>query len=175
MKIHIEADKLKLWCFVCILSAAPSFYWALQIKANIPAMLVGISLFIIGYTAITSSDFYKKLKQKPFLFKALRWAFKIRVFYSIISIPCIIIPKPFASLFFTMINMADCWLGLISSNAFRMNLQTKDGVIAGNDFFPTLLTTITQGFLLSFVVFLVAIVLWFLLRVINILFTNKMV
>lgn len=128
MIIKLEADKLKLWGFVCIISAAPSFYWALQTKANIPAMLVGIVLFILGYTAITSSDFYKKLEQKPFLFKALKWAFKVRVFYSVISIPCIIIPKPFASHFFMMVNVADWWIGLISTiitnfilgkNAFR--------------------------------------------------------
>lgn len=47
--------------------------------------------------------------------------------------------------------------------------------IGVNEFIPTILTTIIQGILLSLVVFLVAIVLWFLLRVVNILFTKKMV
>jgi len=174
MKINIEKDKLKLWSFVCILSAAPSFCWALEVKASIPAMIPGVLLFILGYTIVTSSDFYKKLEQKRFLFKALRWAFKVRVFYSVVSLVFLLSERA------KFVNMVDFYLGLVSiafteflfgKNSFQIDLYGNSAYRV--EFVPTLLTTITQGILLSLAVFLLAVIIWLFFRIKQVIFHNK--
>jgi hypothetical protein len=176
MKIKIEKDKLKLWSFVCVLSAAPSFYWALEVKANIPAVIVGVLLFIIAYTIATSSDFYKKLEQKSFLFKALEWAFRVRVFYSFISLPVLLLPVLRAIA--VWVNLIDFWFGLISIIITEFLLGKNSFIVPDigssleKDFLPTLLTTITQGVLLSLAVFLLAVMIWLFFRIKQVIFSR---
>lgn len=193
--IKLEQDKLKLWSAVCIISAIPSFYWAVtEAKANIPAMLVGVAIFIVGYTAITSSEFYKKLKQEIFWFAALKWAFRVRVLYSVLSLIAIAILflhkdvghhiNNMDGIYF-LINIADWWLGmwsiiitefLLGKGSFRtVHYVREDRMpIPDNEFFPTLLTTITQGILLSLLILAVAVIIWCFFRAKNIISpTNK--
>lgn len=189
MIIPFEKDKLKLWSAVCIISAIPSFYWALDsTKANVPAMFIGIVLFILGYTAITSSDFYKQQKQKIFWFSALKWAFRVRVIYSLLAIAVII--------FYSLntqnakgafwVSIVDGYLGvasigiaelLIGNKGFITFRTYEDHMLTAldNTFFVTLFVTITQGILLSLLVLLVAVIIWCFLRVKNIVSHNKMV
>ena len=173
MKNAFEKDKLKLWTIVCVLSAAPSFYWSLAVKANIIAMIIGVVLFILGYTITTSSNFYKKLEQKLFLFKALKWAFKVRVLYSIISLFLFFIPAHCRSF-----NVLDFWLGWVSISITDA-LVPNNNLNFNNDlpanFLPTLFTTITQGILLSLAVFALAVVFWLFLRTKHAIFPSTKV
>jgi hypothetical protein len=193
MRIPFEKDKLKLWSAVCIISAIPSFYWALEVRANIPAMLVGIVLFIFGYTAITSSDFYKKQKQKIFWFAAMKLAFKVRIFYSLLSIATIILFAPNVRDVggkVVWINIADWYLGtysvaitefLLDNGSFRIlgdvgtRIDNYVNYVHDSEFFPILVVTITQGILLSLAILLLAVIIWCFLRVKNIVSLNKMV
>lgn len=169
--IKLEKDKLKLWSVVCIISAIPSFFWGLLVLANITAMIVGVLLFIIVYTIVSSSNFYKKLKEKAFLFKALRWGFGIRIFYSIIAL----ISMPLKNDIALIVNITDWWLGSLSvalTNVLLGRESFKVGSLE-NPFFPTLLTTITQGTLLSLAVFAVAVIIWCFFRLKHIISPTK--
>lgn len=186
--IKLEADKLKLWSMICTISAVPSFYWAMAVGKNnmsaILAMLDGIVLFILVYTVIASSEFYKKMKQKIFWFSALKWAFRVRVFYSMIVFPFILAIEVTRSVFMLtdpkagdsvgvvliFINFVDVWLGAASTEIMMFFLSKA---ASRNEFFSTFFLTITQGILLSLAVLAVAVIIWCFFRLKHIVFSNK--
>lgn len=63
-----------LWSIICGISGGPSFAWAILIGGNPPvdappfdpwAMAIGILLFSIGYTALTSTDRFDAFQRLP--------------------------------------------------------------------------------------------------------------
>ena len=64
------ARRFALWWVVCAVSAVPSFFWASG-QFNRPAMFVGVLLFAIGYTVVTSTDAFMRFKSRPFMRRTL--------------------------------------------------------------------------------------------------------
>ena len=73
-----------LWTLLCSVSAAPSFFLA-QASFDRAAMLCGVGLFILLYTAITSTDFVCRFKEKRFVRRTLYIGYGTRLVISILS------------------------------------------------------------------------------------------
>jgi hypothetical protein len=134
-----------LWTIICVVSAAPSFVFA-QREFDRAAMVVGVCLFIAGYTAATSTAAFDRFHRRPFVRRTLYIGYGLRLILSI-AMPLGALPL----LFF-----ADVIPGLISINI------VKSTGVRPESFHGTLLTTIVQGALLNAIVFGVMLVIyWF--------------
>jgi hypothetical protein len=122
-----------LWTAVCVISAAPSWVFAAQ-EYDPVAMGAAVCLFIIAYTALTSTDAFDRFRARPFVRRTLYIGYGARVALSIV---------------FPLAIFADGIAGVWS-------LQIVRGV-AGYDpssFTGTFLTTCVSGALLNVFVFM---------------------
>ncbi|HZN68610.1 MAG TPA: hypothetical protein VFB66_25235 [Tepidisphaeraceae bacterium] len=125
--------RLVLWTFVCVISAAPSFLWA-QREFNRDAMAVGVALFILAYTALTSTERFERFHSRPFVRRTLYIGYGLRLG---------------ASLLFPVGMAADVWPGLLS-------VGIVEGLgLRGRGFEQTLAITVVQGTLLNAILFVV--------------------
>ena len=117
-----------LWAGICCVSAAPSFAWAHE-EFHRGAMVLGVALFTIAYTAFTSTERFEQFHRRPFVRRTLYIGYGARLAASIV--------------FPVGVGM-DLLPGMLSVNlvqgAFRLNPHTFAG---------TLLTTVVQGTLLN--------------------------
>ncbi len=82
-----------LWLAICGLSAIPSFWMAVHEQANIPAMLVGISLFVVAYSFVSIS-LSGWIQQRKVVCRAIQAGFGFRLILSAISVVALMLNVP---------------------------------------------------------------------------------
>ena len=77
---------LLVWSSICSISAAPSFFLALGLVGaqNIPWMLIGVLLFILGYVAADRMTFGWAYRRRVAVKLSLRLTYIIRISASVI-------------------------------------------------------------------------------------------
>jgi hypothetical protein len=141
------ARRATLWTVLCSVCALPSFLFAAP-RFNVPAMVVGVVLFIILYTFATSTPAFLRFREKPFVRRTLYIGYVTRVVISII---------------FPLGMIVDFFPGLISVTTIAVfvdNPRAGPGLGSAMDFFGTLLTTILQGTLVNAVLGIYMAVVW---------------
>lgn len=142
------------WSLVCIVSAAPSFFWGcITVGAGaeqIVAMSLGIATFILGYTFLEMRPFMQRFLKRPFVRVIAKVGYGTRIIVSIA---------------FPVGMGIDLWVGLASTTITDVLLQTtlvrgfdQDGFSAG--FIPVYMNTIVQGILLNFILLAYMSVIW---------------
>lgn len=131
-----------LWTLLCSISAAPSFFWAHK-EFNWTAVFCGIGLFILFYTAITSTDFVLQFKEKPFVRRTLYIGYGTRLVVSILL--------PFGL-------TLDLFPGMLSVEIGKSLFGSK------YSFTATLVITIIQGTLLNIILGVYMLVVYILQR-----------
>lgn len=124
--------RLLLWTLICCASAAPSYMFAAN-EFNRPAMAVGVALFILAYTALTSTAAFERFHNRPFVRTTLYTGYSLRLLLS----GC-----------FPLGMGADVLPGMLSVSAVQAIGLNPHG------FKGTLLTTIVQGTLLNILLML---------------------
>ena len=139
--------RLLLWTAICSVSAAPSFYFAHVGEFNHSAMVVGVCLFILAYTAATSTAAFERLRRRPFVRRTLYIGYGLRLFLSaLIALGPIAVPT-------RIVLFADAWPGYLSVMLVKQLMQPET-------FSGTLLTTIVQGALLNIIIFIVMLLVY---------------
>jgi hypothetical protein len=75
------------WTLVCGVSAAPSFFWGCALDRgiqHIAAMISGIVVFILAYTAFECTRTYRRLMQVPYMRRTAMIGYGTRVVMSIV-------------------------------------------------------------------------------------------
>jgi len=150
--------QLRFWTFHCCLNAAPSFVIALlflQLSENpaaIFAMLCGVGSFIALYATLTSlpgplSD------EQNILSRSLRAGAQIRSWIAGLSLLAVFTPALTIS--------PDFWCGNIAVRMVESAIKSfRPGFSASRmehaDFFRIYLTTILEGFFLSFLLLMIS-------------------
>jgi|SRR5215217_1151094 len=133
--------RFALWTVVCCVSAAPSFVWAGGIQGTGPrggafdrgAMAFGVALFILLYTAATSTRAFERFHARPFVRRTLYIGYGVRVGLS---------------LAFPIGLGADLLPGMLSvSTVEKLGLDPRS-------FAGTFATTMVQGAILNVLIFL---------------------
>lgn len=128
--------RFALWTVICTVSAAPSFFWA-QGEYSRDAMVLGVALFILAYTALTSTAAFDRFHRRPFIRRTLYIGYGTRLGLS---------------LAFPLGIWVDLWPGMFSVGVVnRLGLGT-------DPFAHTLLITLVQGAVLNAMIFLLMIV-----------------
>lgn len=120
--------RLVLWTIVCVVSAVPSFMWASQ-EFDRRAMTVGVALFILAYTALTSTAAFDRFHARPFVRRTLYIGYGARLAVSLV---------------FPLGMGLDMLPGMLSVSLVEGLLGNQQRTFAG-----TLATTIVQGTLLN--------------------------
>ena len=152
------------WGLHCAICAAPSFAIAglflnfFDSAANTAAMLAGITLFILGYSLL--STFWKPLHDPEHpLSKSLRLALKIRLFISAASLFFLILAASGGgdSAFGALLFLPDYWAGMLAFTILNHSMGFF-GVIEmlpeSENFITTLIWTLLEGGILSFALFM---------------------
>jgi hypothetical protein len=181
-------SNLRYWSFHVSLNAAPSFIMALDLthqsrETRITGMVAGVFVFIVGYTTLTSSPwFQRKIRGGPFE-KALKLATRIRAWIAAIGgLGALAVVNGINLSFVSYLWVVDFFAGLLASGivqafgklgtirALRASLigdvpelRAKSWWLGDmNSTIPTFLTTVTEGFLLSIFLFVLASVICFI-------------
>ena len=88
--------RLLLWTVVCTVSAAPSFVLA-GYEHDRGAMALAVCLFILAYTAATSTEAFERFHRRPFVRRTLYIGYGARMLISIIY-PVALFPDIFAGM-----------------------------------------------------------------------------
>ncbi len=155
--------RLRYWTFHCLLNALPSFIIAavwlkLRSPLAVTAMLAAIGTFILLYTTLTSLD--GPLSDPNHVFsRALKLGAKIRAWISGLSL--LLLPTE-KLLMFT----PDFWCGFLSFGLLNRaaelmqpgstNFNFFNGNAATKGFLPVYATTLLEGFILSFILLMIA-------------------
>lgn len=142
------------WSLVCIVSAAPSFFWGCITVGvgveQIVAMSLGIATFILGYTFLEMRPFMHRFLKMPFVRVIAKVGYGTRIIISVA---------------FPVGMGIDLSVGIISTGITDAVLQTtmvrgfdQDGFSAG--FLPVYMNTIVQGILLNFILLAYMSVIW---------------
>ena len=138
-----------LWTIICCASAAPSFAIAYD-EHDPAAMVVGVVLFILLYTAATSTEAFERFHRRPFIRRTLYIGYGLRLIMSAVFPLGIGTGSPAIVLMF-----GDLWPGLISIHIVKNVVG-----VSPQSFTGTLLTTIVQGALLNAILFVVMAVVY---------------
>ena len=117
-----------LWAAVCCVSAAPSFAWAHE-EFHRGAMVLGVALFTVAYTAFTSTERFERFHRRPFVRRTLYIGYGARMAATVV---------------FPVGASLDLLPGMLS-----VNLVQHGAGLDPHTFGGTLLTTIVQGTLLN--------------------------
>lgn len=160
------AINLLLWTFVCTLAATPSFVTAAGESFDQAGMIWGVVVFILAYTAVSSTPWAQRLKAQP----AWRYTFYIgygtRVAMSLL-------------LFLPMLSDVSRhgWLAPLLGPAFTVDLLSgmlsvglgqslmKPFGLAIEGFTGTFVITLIQGAILNFILGLYMLIVLGILRV----------
>lgn len=124
------------WALVCSISAAPSFAFGLiTTDGRIAGMLVGILIFIVGYTWIDFRTAERPWRRRRRVRRTLRMVYGTRIAISIL---------------FPIGAYLDLFCGLISITITEpiTRLELRNNSL---DFFDALLTTLVQGCVMNVV------------------------
>src|SRR5687767_15817356 len=100
--------RLILWTIICCASAAPSFAIAYD-EHDPAAMVAGVVLFILLYTAATSTSAFERFHRRPFVRRTLYIGYGLRLILSAVFPLGLSSKGPGVILMF-----ADLWPGLVS-------------------------------------------------------------
>ena len=120
------ARRFALWTIICVVSAAPSFMWASR-EFDRGAMVVGVALFVLAYTALTSTAAFERFHQRPFVRRTLYIGYGARLV---------------ASILFPLGMGLDMLPGMLS-------VALVENFTNAHTFAGTLATTVVQGTLLN--------------------------
>ncbi|MFO1242951.1 MAG: hypothetical protein U1E36_07115 [Rickettsiales bacterium] len=144
------------WLVVCSIAAGPSFFFGLIDKHDIFAMALGVLIFVLLYAAINYSDMYTNcVTRHPLLYKALHIGFGLRIFISLGTVLVMVLP------FLSPVMFIDFLSGILSLKIS----QFLFGEGPQREFLPTLVTTMTQGLLLSVLTVIASLIIWALLAI----------
>ncbi|MFK8115387.1 MAG: hypothetical protein AB8B91_24530 [Rubripirellula sp.] len=126
------------WSLVCTLSATPSFFLGLSITGGqVFGMLIGICLFILGYTALDYQTALSSVRQKKSVRRTLRITYGTRIVITVL---------------FPIAVYLDMICGLISvgitSELSGIDLSSNSNEMG---FLASLITTIVQGIVMNVV------------------------
>ena len=142
--------RLGFWTLICGVSAAPSLLWGWGLHPKpeqVFAMLLGILIFIVGYTLVTGIPFVQRLKRRQHVRTTLKVGYGTRLGMSII---------------FPVGLYIDMIPGILATALVEnlMDIESFGGV---------LLTTLVQGALLNVLLSLYMLLVYGLVR----LFSRK--
>ena len=120
------ARRFALWAVICVVSAAPSYVWAAQ-EFDRHAMVAGVALFVLAYTALTSTAAFERFHQRPFVRRTLYIGYGARLIVSIL---------------FPLGMGLDMMPGMLS-------VSLVERITNSHTFAGTLATTVVQGTLLN--------------------------
>lgn len=152
--------QLRYWTLHCLLNSAPSFCIALitlqmwQSPRAIAAMLCAIATFILLYAATTSA-IDPLANEKHVLSRSLKLGTKIRAWISGLSLLVVWIPP-------TVFWAPDFWCGFLAASLTDNLMKTAGGMeyffsgAARADFLPIYMTTMFEGFILSFILMMIS-------------------
>ncbi|MBN8550420.1 MAG: hypothetical protein J0M12_13990 [Deltaproteobacteria bacterium] len=160
-------SQLRFWASHALFCAAPSFLWALMIGFSsltaISAMCCGIAVWVCLYAAASSSAWAMRRLPGTLLGRAIQLGAKARSVLAIVSICVALVPG--LGMVGAMFFYSDLYAGFISiqASSFMLNQPSPhySTMEQSFGFLYTFLTTLVQGFLLSFT--LIAVVLCCLL------------
>ena len=156
MSLHNTKQNFIKWSIVCSLCAAPSFMLALQ-SFNIPAMMLGVTVFIFLYSyANSSTAFYRLCQLRPQLKKALTWAFTLKIAQGLLGITAGMIGFQTGEILLSF----DFFAGLLAA----VLLGDIFGLQDDGSFSTTLLLTLAEGCILSILLLGIALFIWLILE-----------
>jgi hypothetical protein len=133
------------WLLICYCCSLPSFLWGMMIgsyRVHIAAMLSGIFCFVIGYTFVECSEFFRRFRQQPHVESTLIFGFTLRIVISIL---------------FPIAMYCDMFLGMFAiALAQRLGFEiheTRTSATGLPQFFAFFVTTLIQGTLVNLVLF----------------------
>ncbi len=180
MQLHNFKENLIKWAIVCTICATPSFILATtKMNANIPAMIVGVVIFIFIYAYANSTNIYKNIhNNKTLLRKSLKFGYGLKIFLAIVgTIPAVIFTlistKDMGFLitfFFPDVYMGMISILLISFIAGEDNIgllkcmktyeDRREVPPCNEEFFSTLFITLTEGIIMSIAIMIVVLIVW---------------
>lgn len=181
------------WASHITLCSAPSFFIAYTSGYDSPhsvaAMCLGVVIFIVFYTAISSLKIFQRVRMNPILSRSIQLGTYIRTGISLLGGLGLILGHTFSLLkkltFFFM--LPDIYSGLMAisiveffgkcrpQSSLRLSIQGDDAAVrfadpwVGNQhsFFPTLATVIIEGLIISVSLLIICSVLVLILRFIR--------
>ncbi len=129
-----------VWTLICAVTAVPSFIWGFgtsQQPQGAVAMMGGVLLFALAYTAIDAQWLHRPFRGNPAFRRAVIWGFGMRLF---------------ASLVFPLGMFIDLFPGLLSVSLIQTIFIEGGGIdppLRLTDFMATVATTVVQGVLLN--------------------------
>ncbi len=130
------------WTLICVVSAAPSFFWGCGLHArpeHIAAMLAGVFVFVLAYTAIECTHYYHQVITLPHVHRTALIGYGTRILISLI---------------FPIGLTVDMFTGIVSVSLVESVLtgyRAVDG--ESQSVLGVFLTTLLQGLLLNLLVF----------------------
>jgi len=148
------------WLLVCGICAAPSFIIAFP-NFNVPAMLVGIAVFVVLFTYVNLSQAYRHAAgQRPQLRLALVVGFGLKTFIALLGVMAFSGFKVFGFFSSPDLIMGIAAVGAVGGVARHFHLPNYD-------FFLTLAATLIEGLLLTLAVIILSAVVWGMLLLIK--------
>ncbi|MDA0781663.1 MAG: hypothetical protein PQ612_09990 [Rickettsiales bacterium] len=169
MKLHNVERNLVIWTVVTIICAFPSFRIARGEGFDVIAMLIGILIVITGYTFASSTSFYQNIKtNKIYFYKALKISFILKILNALITIPFNYKTESYS----IFIYLIDIYAGIFAFASTKSVLGLKSEK-AMKEFFPTLLTTLSEAIIMSLFILFIAFLIWGVIRIWLLIFKRK--
>lgn len=83
--LRLVRRRFLLWLLICGVSAAPSFVMAVQNGGNTAGMVLGVLMFVIGYTLVTSTRPFQRFYSRPFIRTTMRLGYGLRLLLSALT------------------------------------------------------------------------------------------
>ena len=147
-----------LWLLICSMSAAPSFVMAGTENANREGMAVGVILFVVGYTLLTSTSRFERFYRRPFIRPTMYFGYGLRLILSSLTF----ISSLGARSNFLIFPDLFCGALSLSAGAFLMGGTGERQLVSG--FAGALLVTCIQGAILNVLVFIFMAIIYALQR-----------
>lgn len=156
IQLYNFKKNLVLWSALSIISAYPSFMLALMGSVMVTPMIIGVIIVIISYSIFSSTAFFQNIiNHKKDFAKAIKIAFLIRIIISVIY------TLSFFSQDWIFVAIADMYLGLAALAITQLFIKAP----IETNFIAILLTTIFQAILVSLALLLLAIMIWFIIKI----------
>lgn len=147
------ARRFGLWLLICSASAAPSFALGLSVtRGHVAGMAAGVLLFVLLYTAATSTPRFERLYRRPFVRPTMYWGYGARLLLSVSALTALTgMMAPWLSLDMIPGMVAVGVAGAIfGENYFGSG---RGAVPSTMTFLPAFIATCIQGALLNVLVF----------------------
>lgn len=187
---RILRQNFRHWTFHISLCSAPSSYLAYNSGYSsthcVAAMCIGIAIFIVFYSFLTSSRLFQGVKRNPTLSKSIRWGTNLRSSISVVGAIGLVLGKTFHQLkeAVWVLLTPDLFSGTLALRIvesvgkswpikiLRISVLGDDPTIRSKDlwlgnmnsFFPTLLAVLIEGLIISISLFTICFVLALILK-----------